>query len=203
MHVTRSMRRHHRPQRLEAQALDNLRYIRQTMEHASSFTAVPGWGQVAVGVTAVGASAIAATQSQPAAWFAVWIIEAVLALAIGVGSMRLKSRVAGIPLMTGAGRRFLATFSLPMIAGAVLTVVLFREGLVHVLPGTWLLLYGTAFAIGGAFSVKSIPVMGACFMALGVAALFTPASWGNAWMAAGYGGLHLVFGWIIARRHGG
>lgn len=203
MHVTRPMRRHHRPRRLEAQAMDNLRYIRQTMEHASSFTAVPGWGQVAVGLTALAAALIAASQTQAGAWLAVWVTEAVMALAIGVTTMRIKSRAAGIPLVTGVGRRFLATFSLPMIAGAVLTVVLFREGLAHLLPGTWLLLYGTAFAIGGAFSVKSIPVMGACFMLLGVAAFVSPPAWGNTWMAAGYGGLHLVFGWIIARRHGG
>jgi hypothetical protein len=192
-----------RPQRLEAQAMDNLRFIRQTMEHAASFTAVPGWGQVAVGATALVAAAVAAMQTQPTLWFVVWIVESVIALVIGVTTMLRKSRAAGIPLVAGGGRRFLATFSLPMIAAAMLTVVLFREGLVHLLPGMWLLLYGTAFAIGGAFSVRSIPVMGGCFMALGVAALFTPPAWGNVWMATGYGGLHLVFGWIIARRHGG
>jgi hypothetical protein len=117
--------------------------------------------------------------------------------------MRAKSRSAGAPILAGNGRRFLMSFSLPMIAGAVLTAALHRSGMTHLLPGTWLLLYGTAFAIGGAFSVKVVPVMGACFMALGVAALFAPAAWGNLFMAAGYGALHLVFGVIIARRHGG
>jgi hypothetical protein len=203
VNTLRAAHRHRRPAALEAQAMDDLRYIRRAMENAASFTAVPGWGQVAVGVTALVAAGVAARQSSPAAWLGVWMVEAVIALAIGVWTMVIKSRRARVALTSGAGRRFIASFSLPMAAGAVLTAALFRAGLPELLPGTWLLLYGTAFAIGGAFSVRSIPLMGACFMVLGVAALFGPASWSAPFMAAGYGGLHIVFGFIVARRHGG
>jgi hypothetical protein len=183
--------------------MDNLRYIRQTMEHAASFTAVPGRGQVAIGVTAFIAAALAARTTGDAAWVLVWVAEAIVALAIGVQAMRLKSRAAGAPLLAGSGRRFLMSFSLPMLAGAALTLALYRAGMIRLLPGTWLLLYGTAFAIGGAFSVKIVPVMGGCFMALGIAALFAPHAWLDLFMAAGYGLLHVIFGLIIARRHGG
>jgi hypothetical protein len=85
----------------------------------------------------------------------------------------------------------------------VLTPVFATLGLVARLPGCWLLLYGTALASGGAFSVRVVPLMGLCFMALGVVAFAAPASWGQWLMAAGFGGLHIGFGLVIARRYGG
>src|SRR5256885_16012050 len=71
------------PRPLHDRALDNLRFIRQTMERAGSFTAVPGWGQVAVGVTALAAAFLAARQPTPELWLATWPGEAIVALAIG------------------------------------------------------------------------------------------------------------------------
>ena len=71
------------------------------------------------------------------------------------------------------------------------------------LPGCWLLLYGAAAATGGAFSVRIVPILGLCFMALGVVAFAVPAAWGHWFMAAGFGGLHIGFGLVIARKYGG
>ena len=67
----------------------------------------------------------------------------------------------------------------------------------------WLLLYGTAVACGGAYSVRPVPLLGLLFMALGAAAFGSPESWGTAYLAAGFGGLHIAFGLVIAKRHGG
>ncbi|HYP54244.1 MAG TPA: hypothetical protein VEQ42_11920 [Pyrinomonadaceae bacterium] len=192
------------PPALHDRAMDNLRFIRETMERASvSFTAVPGWGQFAIGLTAVGAAWASAAQPNRRAWLLTWLAEALLSFVIVGLSMYRKARAAQTPLFSHPGRKLLINFAPPIFVGALLTVVLHRAGLSSLLPGTWLLLYGAGVVTGGAFSVRPVPVMGLCFMALGAVALFGPAAWGNLFMAAGFGGLHVIFGLHIARRYGG
>jgi len=191
------------PLALEARAMDNLRYIRKTMESASAFTAVPGWGGMLMGVTALAAAFMAALQPTAGLWLAVWVVEAGVSLLIGAVAMFQKARKAETPLLSQPGRRFALSLSPPIVAGALLTAVLFRAGSFAVLPGLWLLLYGAGVVTGGAFSVRVVPAMGVAFMVLGTAALFSPPAWGDIYMAVGFGGLHLVFGAIIAWRYGG
>ncbi len=187
---------------MEQRAADNLRFIRDTMERAASFTAVPGWGGVAVGCTALAAGAVAAGMPQPKASLA-WLIESVLALALSYIAVHQKSKRLHLPLRSSAARRALLSFVPPLIAGAVLTSVLFRSGQLSILPGLWLLLYGAAVVTGGAFSVRVVPVMGLCFMLAGIIALMSPSAWGNWFLMLGFGVLHIGFGAAIARRHGG
>jgi hypothetical protein len=191
------------PPALHDRAMDNLRFIRETMERASSFTAVPGWGQLAIGLTAIAASFVGAAQPTQRAWLLTWLVEAALSLVIAGAAMYRKARAAETPLLSQPGRKLAINFSPSMFVGALLTVVLYRAGLTALLPGVWLLLYGAGVVAGGAFSVRPVPVMGLCFMLVGTAALFSPAAWGNVWMAVGFGGLHIVFGWHIAPRSGG
>ena len=191
------------PPALHDRAMDNLRYIRETMERAASFTAVPGWGQVAIGVSALVATYVSVHQRTPRGWLGTWVAEAIISLLIAGWSMDRKARATGVPLFSGPGRKVAFSLAPPMVVGALLTIVLFRAGLTERIPGMWLLLYGTGVITGGMFSVGVVPVMGICFMGLGAAGLFTPAGWGNGLMAAGFGGLHIVFGTIIARRYGG
>jgi hypothetical protein len=188
---------------LGERALDELRFIRRTMEQASALTAFPGWGQVIVGATALGAAAVARRAGNATTWLGVWLAEAVLAVAIGSAAMAFKARATAEPYQRGAWRRFALTFSLPIVAGALITTRLQIDGRADALPGVWMLLYGVAIAAGGAFSVAAVRAMGYAFMALGGVALFGPAGGRDAWMAAGFGGLHIVFGAWIARRHGG
>jgi hypothetical protein len=184
-------------------ALDDLRYIRQTLENSASFTAVPGWGMVGMAATALVAAGVAWRQQQFERWMAVWLVEAVVALALAMWAMRRKARRAQVPLLSGPGRRFLLNFLPPMLVGGVLTAAMYRAGSLQAIPGMWLLLYGTGVVSGGAFSVRIVPVMGSCFMIAGGMALLAPAAWAEAFMLAGFCGLHLVFGLMIARRHGG
>lgn len=188
---------------LHTRAMDNLRFIRETMERAGAFTAVPGWGGCAIGVSALGAALIAAYQSTSEAWLATWLIEGVFAIALGAGAMKRKADSAQVPVLSAPGRRFVLSFAPPLLVGALLTAVLYRAGLTAAIPGTWLLLYGTGVVTGGAYSVRVVPLMGLCFMLLGAIALFSPFSWGTALLGVGFGGLHVVFGIIIARRYGG
>lgn len=191
------------PPALDGRAIENLRFIRETMERASSFTAVPGRGGVAMGASALAAAALSSRAGSSGEWLGIWLAEAFLALAIGVWAITSKARRMNVPLFAGPARRFLLTLSAPLAAGALVTVVLERAGQAATLPGIWLLLYGTAVVTGGAFSVRVVPVMGAAFMLLGAICLLSPPSWGTAYLAAGFGGLHVVFGVLIARRYGG
>jgi len=188
---------------INERAIENIKYIRETMERAGSFTAVPGWGGILIGVSALLTASVSSRLPSREYWFAAWLGEAALALAIGGWAMAQKAKAAESTLLEGPGRKFALNLCPAMIAGAVLTVVLYRQHLFDLMPGTWLLLYGVSVVTGGAFSVRVVPIMGLSFMGLGMVALFSPFAWANWFMAAGFGLLHIAFGIVIARRFGG
>ena len=181
--------------------MDNLRFIRDTMETAGSFTAVPGVGGIAMGLSALPAAWLAARQVSVTGWVVVWIAEALFALGLGFFFMRAKALATA--LSARPARKFALALAPPVFAAALLTTILLRAGLPQAVPGTWMLLYGTGVVAGGAFSVRLVPLMGLSFLIFGAVTLFLPAAWGNAALAASFGGLHIVFGLIIARRYGG
>jgi len=191
------------PVSIDERARDNIQFIRETMERAGSFTAVPGWGGIAMGITAVGAAVIASRQASSLMSLLTWVCEAAVAIAIAVWTTYTKAREAGTALLSAPGRRFVYSFAPPLLVGLLLTFLLLRIGSFDAVPGVWLLLYGTAVVAGGAFSIRIVPLMGLCFMVLGAVALFCPASWGNFLLGVGFGGLHLIFGAVIARKYGG
>jgi hypothetical protein len=191
------------PLALHDKAMENLRYIRETMERSQSFTAVSGVGGVVMGLIALAASVLAWRASDPRVWVLIWMAAAVLAIGVALVAMATKAHAAGSALLGGAGRKFAWNVSPPLVVGLLLTVALARAGLVELLPGAWLLLYGTGVVTGGAFSVRVVPAMGFTFMGAGALALFAPAAWADVIMAVGFGALHIVFGVIIWRKHGG
>jgi hypothetical protein len=191
------------PAPIHEHALSNLRYIREAMERASAFTSIPGWGGLIIGVTATGAAVVAHPFAGTRRWLLLWLAEAVVAAILGGAAMVWKARRAGVSFNGKPARRFFVSYFAPIIAAAALTYVLGQKGQYAALPALWLLLYGASFVTSGAYSIPVVPVMGVCFMLLGVVACFVPASAANALLGAGFGGLHVVFGLVIARRYGG
>jgi hypothetical protein len=196
------------PEAIHDRAADNLRFIRDTMSRAAEFTAVPGWGGVVMGVTALATAALAGPPRDDGvdgwgSWVAWWLGEAAVAVIIGLFAMARKARRAGVPFAGAPARRFALAFLPALAAAAVLTNVLIAEHLSRRLPGLWLLLYGAAVTSGGALSVRVVPLLGAGCMMLGVAAFASPPAWGHLYMAAGFGVLQIVFGVVIGRRYGG
>lgn len=203
------------PPALHDRAIQDLSFIRRTMEGASSFTDVPGWGLVFIGVTAVGASALAAAQPSAGRWISVWIAEAVVGALLGGGAiwrkMRARSPHRDAPVLSAPARKFLLGFWPAILAGAVLTFALVDfqtvwqagSAVPKTLPGLWLLLYGVGVITAGAFSVRAVPALGAVFMVLGTTTLLVPHVSPDMMLALGFGLCHIAFGLWIARRHGG
>ena len=191
------------PISLAARAMEDLLFIRRTIKGGATFTAVPGWGGFGMGVSALAAAALASSQPTAERWLLVWILEALLAMAIGAVAIHRKGRRADLPVLSGAGRKFVLSFLPPALTGVVLTVALWQAGADSLLPGAWLLLYGAAVVTAGTFSVRIVPVMGMCFMVVGAFSLLVMPAAGDLSMAVGFGGLQIVFGVPIARKHGG
>lgn len=187
-------------------AADNLRFIRDTMARAGAFTSVSGAGMIAAGALGLAASVAAPPallEPDPRRFLAVWIGTACVAAVVSGLAIRRKARRSGQSLVDGPARRFALAFAPALVAGAVLTVAFAAGGHQGLLPGTWLSLYGAAVTAGGAFSVRPVPVMGTAFLALGALCFALPAREQQFVLAAGFGVLHLTFGYQITRHHGG
>lgn len=191
------------PVNIGERAIDNLRFIRETMERSTHFTAVPGYGGMLMGVTAIAAAYIGSQQIYLRNWLFVWLTEAFLAFAIGLLAMWQKSKLGGQSLFSTPARKFAFGFVPSLVCGVAITLGLWRYEHYEIMAPVWMLCYGASVVTGGAFSVRVVPVMGWLFIACGAAAFALPAVYGNYLMAASFGLLHVVFGAVIAKRYGG
>src|SRR5580765_4011334 len=191
------------PINLGDRAIDNLQFIRETMERSTHFTAVPGYGGILMGVTAIAAAFIANSQIYFVDALTVWLIEAVLAFSIGLLAMWQKSKIGGQSLISAPAKKFAMSFAPPLIVGVATVLGVWRYGDYYAMPAICMLCYGAAVVCGGAFSARVVPVMGWCFMVLGAVTFVLPSNYGNLMMGASFGLLHIVFGAIIAKKYGG
>ena len=190
------------PIRIDSHAVENIRFIRETMERSAVFTSLSGWGAVAMGITALVAAPIASRQPNVETWLGVWLTAALVAAGAGAFTIARKNAKTAAHNLTRPAWNFVQSLFPSLLAGAVLTLVLYRAGQTGAIAGTWMLLYGSGIVTAGTVSVRVIPVMGLCFMGIGVVSLFVPAGWADVLMAAAFGGLHVVFGLVILRKYG-
>jgi hypothetical protein len=188
---------------LHARAMADLRFIRETMESAAAFSAFSGWGLILIGGVAIVCGLVAARQPTHLGWLTAWVAAAGVSAVVGALSTARKTRTAQEPLIPGPARKFALSLAPAVVSGALLTGALEGSGRFDLLPGMWLLLYGAGLVAAGAWSVRVVPVIGTAFMVLGAVGLVLPLSWSNWLLIAGFGGLHVAFGVIVGRRHGG
>jgi hypothetical protein len=183
---------------IDSHAAATLRYIRSSMEAATAFT-VPGAAGIAMGVVGLLATLLSVIPSLAVHWLNIWLAAAIIG---AVNGGMLVIRPASIQRLALSGtpiRKFAICLAAPLFGGAVLTAVLSTHDALDVIPGTWLLLYGSALIAASVTTTRAIGVMGASFMVLGLFAFLLPMKLQILALGAGFGGLHLMFGWWISR----
>ncbi len=204
MSAPRNRPRRIEPTPIDSGAVENLRYIRSTIEAADTFTTVPGKGCIAMGITALVAVGIESFIPQLAPhWLAIWIGAAIAACGSALWCMEHKARQQGLSLRRAVARRFFLTLAPAFLAGAILTAALAGRVDREVITGMWLLLYGAGLAACGLFSSPAVFTAGLAFMGLGAATLWLPPGSSHIVLALGFGGIHLALGTTIVRHHGG
>jgi hypothetical protein len=188
---------------MHERAAESIEFIRETMVRSASFTAVPGQGGIVMGGIGVLTAVMASRAETPERWLATWLVAAVVAAPIGLAATIVKAKRHHVALWSASGRRFMQGFLPALVAGAALTLALVRADRIELLPPTWLLLYGAGILAGATASIAVLTWVGALFMALGVGAVATIGQWPDVWLGAGFGGLQIIFGIIITRKHGG
>ena len=190
-------------------AQENLLYIRQTLEAASQLTAVPGRALMATGFLALACSAVNAfvigapwnTTDDPRVPLTTWGIVLCLSLTIVLWGIYRKSRQMCVPLHPPLVRKLLWSLCPALFVGAVFTGLAIKTDSLNWLPALWLGCYGAAVTNSGQVSVPPVRYMGLCFLLAAAGSAVSSPETGLAWIALGFGWLHIVFGAYIARRH--
>ena len=190
------------PISIETRALGTLAYIKRSIESSGSM-AVPGTAGIVMGCIGVLTALAASTPRWAPHWAAIWMLGGAIAFAGGGALMAREAAQSGHARYLGPVRKFLLCLCPALFAGAVLTGVLWRAGLMNLLPGTWLLLYGCAVLSASTVTIAStmrlIGIMGALFVALGCLAFVSAARTHTALLGVGFGVLHILFGVLVGR----
>jgi hypothetical protein len=196
-------KQHEPPTPIDSGALENLRYIRSTIEAAHTFTTVPGKGCIAMGLTALAAVGLESIPTLAPHWLAIWVGAAIIACGSALWFMEQKAHAQGLSLRRAVARRFFMTLAPAFLTGAILTAALAGQVNRELITGMWLLLYGTGLAACGLFAIPAVFTAGLAFLGLGAATLWLPPGSAHIVLALGFGGIHLALGTAIVRHHGG
>jgi hypothetical protein len=191
------------PESIGRGAAEHLRYIRNTIEAAQTFTTIPGKGCIVMGAAAIVAAMLEAVPALAEYWLSIWLTAAVLSAAVALYFMEQKARSQGLSLRRAVATRFFLTLAPAFVAGGILTVALVDLVGRDVIAGIWLLLYGVGIAACGLFSIPAVLIAGFAFMGLGTVALASPAGWAPYLLGAGFGGVHVLLGALVIRDYGG
>jgi hypothetical protein len=186
------------PVQIDTHAAATLRYIRASMESATSF-AVPGSAGIAMGSVGLCAAAFSSAPSMHPYWFPIWLTAALIAAALGGSLLVRPSSLRGQTLAGTPIHRFALCLLPSLFAGAILTAVHWYYGDLRAIPGTWLLLYGCALVSASVSTTRTIGLMGGLFIGLGLLAFVLPESLQILVLGVGFGGLHILFGILIGR----
>jgi hypothetical protein len=186
------------PVQIDSHAVATLQYIRASMESASSL-ALPGSAGIAMGIVGLLAALFSSAPSMHHLWLQIWMVAALMAALLG-GSLVLRpSELHELPLIGTPIAKFALCLVPSIFGGAVLTAVHWSYGNLHAIPGTWLLLYGCALVAASVATTRTIGIMGASFIGLGLIAFALPDQLQMLALGVGFGGLHILFGFLIAR----
>lgn len=184
---------------IESHAAATLRYIRASMDGASS-VAVPGSAGIAMGSIGLLATALSSAPSLHDHWLGIWLLAAAAAAASGLPLITQPSSLRGLTLRGAPVRKFALCLLPSLFGGVVMTLVHWSYGNLHAIPGTWLLLYGCALISASVATTRTIAAIGGSFVVLGLLALLLPGEFQVLMLGAGFGGLHILFGLLIGRK---
>ena len=187
---------------MDTHAAASLRYIRASMESATSI-AVPGSAGIAMGSVGLLAAVCSLAPGMRRYWLPIWLTAALVAAVAGGLLVLRPGSLIGLTSTGTPIRKFALCLMPSLLAGALLTAVHWFSGNLHAIPGTWLLLYGCALLAASVCTIPVIGVMGGLFIGLSVAAFVLPDALQVYVLAAGFGGLHVVFGFLIGRKDHG
>ena len=192
----------HSPSSIESRALGTLAYIRTSIESSRSM-AVPGMAGILMGIIGIIATIAASMPRGAPHWLGIWLLAAAVALALGGAMMAREAAQSGHARYLGPVRKFLLCLCPALLAGATLTVVLYRAASTSLIPGSWLLLYGCAVLSASTVTIprtmRLICIMGALFMVLGLLAFAAPPHTHTLILGLGFGALHTIFGLLIGQ----
>lgn len=196
------------------EARDHLRVIRQTMERSTQYSTLSGWSGILIGIVAIvgvyltrsmlGGQPVAIQTVRDAAprLGLLWATALVLSVAIEFLYNKRRATRVGKRVVSRLGAHILLAALPAFLACGVLTAFFYEHNLLPYILGIWMLCYGLAICAVGLFSARPVTYLGSAFVVSGAITMLAPLTIHLYMMALTFGGFHIIYGIVMARRHG-